>query len=102
MTPLQIIPSIEFDDIKHTVDVVAQEYLKQASKSVQHLIPIKTLADGNCLFNSIVSLILDSDVSAIELRGLSHFLCTYKKMCRMNLINLLYDSSANGNRTCQK
>jgi hypothetical protein len=87
MAPLQIIPSIEFDDTKHTIDVVAQEYLKQASKSVQHLIPIKTFADRNCLFNSIVSLMPDFDVSAVELRGLLHFLCIYRKMSRMNLIN---------------
>jgi hypothetical protein len=71
MTPLQIIPAIEFDDTKHTIDVVAQKYLKQASKTVQHLIPVKTLDDGNCLFHSIVCLMLDTNISAVELRGLS-------------------------------
>jgi hypothetical protein len=81
MAPLQIIPSIEFDDTKHTVDVVAQEYLKQASKGVQHLIPIKVLADENCLFNSIVALMPDSNISAVELRGLSRSLYTYTEMC---------------------
>ena len=70
-------PSIEFDDTRHTIDIVAQEYLKQASKNVQHLIPVKTLADGNCLFNSIASIISDAPVSAVELRGLSHSLCIY-------------------------
>jgi hypothetical protein len=69
--PLQLVLPIEFDESKHTLDDVAQQYLKQASKSVQHLIPIKSLADGNCLFNSIVSLVPDSGVSAVELRGLS-------------------------------
>lgn len=71
MTSLQVVPSIEFDNTKHTVDIVAQEYLKRASTSVQHLIPVKTLADGNCLFHSIVSLMPDSITSAAELRGLS-------------------------------
>jgi hypothetical protein len=69
MAPFQLIPPMEFDVMKHTIDKVAQIYLAQASKNVQHLIPITTLDDGNCLFNSIVSLMPDSDVSAIELRG---------------------------------
>ena len=71
MVPLQILPIVEFDDTIHTVDTVAQEYLKQASKTIQQLIPIKTLADGNCLFHSIVSLIPDTNISVLELRGLS-------------------------------
>ncbi|CAF1311364.1 unnamed protein product [Adineta ricciae] len=68
MTPLQIIPAIEFDNKRQTIDLVAQEYLKQASKTVQHLVPLKTLADGNCLFHSIVSLMTDSNISDVELR----------------------------------
>jgi hypothetical protein len=70
MTPPQLIFPITFDEKKHFIDDVAQHYLKQASKSVQNLIPLKSLADGNCLFNSIVSLIPDSGISAAELRGL--------------------------------
>jgi hypothetical protein len=70
MEPLELIPPIEFDIRKHTVDNVAQTYLAQASKNVQYLIPIKSSGDGNCLFNSIVSLMPDSGVSASELRGL--------------------------------
>ena len=77
MAPIQITPSIEFDDNKHIIDVVAQEYIKHASKSVQHLIPIKILGDGNCLFNSIVCLMPDSNISAVELRGLSCLLYIY-------------------------
>lgn len=71
MPALQLSLAIEFDERKHARDTMAQEYLKQASKSVQHLVPLRTLADGNCLFNSIVSLVPDSGVSAVELRGLS-------------------------------
>lgn len=63
----------EFDENKHTIDHVARKYLEQASKSVQHLIPIKTSTDGNCLFHSIVSLISSPIVSAVEMRGLSYF-----------------------------
>ena len=85
MTPLQLILPSEFDDSKHTIDTVAQKYLAQASKSVQHLIPVETLADGNCLFNSIISLAPDSDISAVELRGLSHSLYINRNVFMINL-----------------
>ncbi|CAM4964548.1 unnamed protein product [Rotaria socialis] len=68
MAPLQLILPREFDERKHIVDSMAQKYLQQASKSVQHLVPIKSVADGNCLFNSIISLLPDSNLSAVELR----------------------------------
>ena len=71
MPPLKLFLSTEFDERKHATGSMAQQYLKQASKSVQHLIPLRSLADGNCLFNSVVSLVPDSSVSAVELRGLS-------------------------------
>jgi len=71
MPPLQLFLPIEFDERKHLIDSMAQQYLKQASKSVQHLIPLRSLADGNCLFKTVVSLVTDSGVSAVELRGLS-------------------------------
>ena len=69
--PLQLFLPAEFDEHKHIIDGIAQQYLKQASKSVQHLIPLRSLADRNCLFNSVVSLVPDSGISAVELRGLS-------------------------------
>lgn len=69
MTPLQLTLPLEFDANKHTIDEVAQKYLEKASKTVQHMIPVNTLADGNCLFNSIVSLMPDDELSAVELRG---------------------------------
>ncbi len=81
MTPLELIPPLEFDESKHTIDDVAQKYLEKASKSVQHLIPIKTVGDGNCLFNSIVSLMSDNNLSATELRGLSYSLHMYRERC---------------------
>jgi hypothetical protein len=71
MAPLALTPLIEFNEKKHRIDRVAQQYLAKASKSVQHFIPGETLGDGNCLFNSIVCLLPNSCVSAIELRGLS-------------------------------
>ncbi len=82
MPPLQLFLPIEFDEHKHAIDTVAQQYLKQASKNVQHLIPLRSLADGNCLFNSVVSLVPDSGVSAVELRGMINLLCvseTYQR-----------------------
>jgi hypothetical protein len=69
MATLQFTPLFQFDESRHTIDNVAQKYLKEASESVQHLVPIKTISDGNCLFNSIVSLLPDYDVPAVELRG---------------------------------
>ena len=71
MPPLKLLLPTEFDEHKHVTDSMAQQYLKQATKSVQHLIPLRSLDDGNCLFNSVVSLVPDSGVSAVELRGLS-------------------------------
>ena len=78
MKPLEIVPSSIFDERKHSIDIVAQEYLKQASKAVQHLVPIKTLADGNCLFHSVVLLMSDRNISAVELRGRPHLFSIYK------------------------
>jgi hypothetical protein len=71
MAPLTLTPLIEFDGTKHKIDHIAQQYLAKASKGVQHLVPIETLGDGNCLFHSIVCLLPNSCVSAVELRGLS-------------------------------
>ena len=72
MAPLALTPLIEFNETKHKIDHVAQQYLAKASKGVQHLVPIETFGDGNCLFNSIVCLLPNSCVSAVELRGLSN------------------------------
>lgn len=77
MAPLQLILSFEFDEKRHTIDKLAHKYLEQASKSVQHLLPIETLGDGNCLFNSIVSLAPNSEITAIELRGSYDIHCVY-------------------------
>ena len=70
LSPLQLSLPMEFDERKHRVDSLAQKYLEQASKSVQNLIPLQSFGNGNCLFNSVVSLVPDSEVSAVELRGL--------------------------------
>ncbi|CAF4084316.1 unnamed protein product [Rotaria sp. Silwood2] len=68
MVPLTFTPPTQFDSTVHKIDPIAQKYLEQASKSVQHLVAIKTLDDGNCLFNCITSLMPNSDLSAVELR----------------------------------
>lgn len=76
--------STTFDGTKHTTDIVAEQYLKQASTHVQHLVPVEVVADGNCLFNSIVSLIPDSNVSAVELRGSSYPFELYRQVLLIN------------------
>lgn len=97
MAPLEINLSVTFDDTKHIVDLVAKEYLKRASISIQNFIPVKVVADGNCLFNSIISLALDSNVSAIELRGLSSSFNLHTTVLLMN--SGIYFSSYS-NRAC--
>ena len=85
MASLQLILPLEFGDSKHNIDNVAQKYLEKASKSVQHLVPIETLADGNCLFSSTISLMPDCDISAVGLRGLSRSLCVHRKVSMINV-----------------
>ncbi len=55
--PFQFHPIHDFDETKHIVDVVAKEYLEKATGEIRHLIPVDVLADGNCLYHSIVVLI---------------------------------------------
>ncbi|CAF1489052.1 unnamed protein product [Adineta ricciae] len=66
--PFEFHPIDVFDVRKHVVDVVAKRYLEKATDDVRHLIPVNVLADGNCLYNSIVLLMNDSAVTAEELR----------------------------------
>ncbi len=70
MTPLKLNPVTKFDPSVHTIDITSKKYLEQASKSVQHLLPIKTPDDGNCLFHCITYLMPNSNLTAVELRGL--------------------------------
>ncbi|CAF0766459.1 unnamed protein product [Adineta steineri] len=114
MEPLEITPAIEFDDTKHTIDIIAQEYLKQTSKNVQHLVPIRIFADGNCLFHSMVSLIPDRNISHVELRvrtivelvkNKAHYINQYshhvgpfnaaiQRICNNNVFSELYELAA--------
>jgi len=79
MIPFQFYPTHVFDETKHVVDVVAKEYLEKATGDIHHLIPVDVLADGNCLYHSIVVLMNNSLVAASELRGAISFLCCYTK-----------------------
>ncbi len=58
------------DEKKHMVDVVAKQYLQQAASDVRHLVPVKTTADGNCLYDSIRLLMNNPAVTTSELRGI--------------------------------
>jgi hypothetical protein len=71
--PFQFQPIHVFDETKHIVDVVAKEYLEKATDDIHHLIPVDVLADGNCLYHSIVVLMNNSLVTASELRGIIFF-----------------------------
>ncbi|CAF3848636.1 unnamed protein product [Rotaria sp. Silwood1] len=66
--PLQFRPTQVFDETKHVVDGVAKKYLEKATGDVHHLVPIEVLADGNCLYNSIVLLMNHPAVTTSELR----------------------------------
>ncbi|CAF4042047.1 unnamed protein product [Rotaria sordida] len=68
MIPFQFHPIQVFDEAKHIVDVVANEYLKKATGDIHHLVPVDVLADGNCLYHSIVVLMNNPLVTASELR----------------------------------
>jgi len=63
-----------FDETKHVVDVIAKEYLEKATGDVHHLIPVEVIADGNCLYHSVVLLMNNPTVTASELRGMEIYL----------------------------
>lgn len=62
--PIQV-----FDEKKHTIDLVALEYLEKVVGDVRDLIPVKVVADANCLYHSILLLMENSTVTISELRG---------------------------------
>ncbi len=70
MIPLQFHPIQVFDETKHVVDVVAKEYLEKATGNVHHFVPVEVIADGNCLYHSIVLLMNNPAVTTSELRGM--------------------------------
>ncbi|CAF3675024.1 unnamed protein product, partial [Adineta steineri] len=68
MAPYEFRPNQVFDPKKHILDVEAKEYLQQATSDVHHLVPAKVIADGNCLYHSIVLLMNNPAVTPSELR----------------------------------
>jgi hypothetical protein len=98
MIPLQFHPIQVFDETKHVVDVVANEYLEKATGDIQHLVPVDILADGNCLYHSIILLINNSSVTTNELRGIKilfSFILFYNLFFKMNF-------SSDNYRTCNQ
>lgn len=69
MTPLEFRPNQFVDERKHSVDIVAKQYLEKATIDVHHLIPVEVGANGNCLYNSILLLMNNPIVTTNELRG---------------------------------
>lgn len=78
MIPFQFNPTQTFNETKHVVDVMAKEYLDKANSDVDHLVPVKVTADGNCLYHSIVLLMNNPSITTDELRGIqvSFSFCT--------------------------
>ena len=70
MTPIQFHPNQVFDDTKHVADMIASKYLEKATADVHHLIPVAVIADGNCLYHSILLLMNSLAMTANELRGM--------------------------------
>ncbi|CAF3376885.1 unnamed protein product, partial [Rotaria socialis] len=68
MIPIKFNPDQVFDERKHLVDAVAKTYLRKVTDDVQHLIPVEVVADGNCLYNSILLLMNNSMITTSELR----------------------------------
>jgi hypothetical protein len=52
------------------VDVAAKQYLEKATGNINHLVPVDVIADGNCLYHSIILLMNNSSVTTNELRGI--------------------------------
>lgn len=74
MTPIEFHPDQVFDEKRQKVDVVAERYLKKVTGDVHHLVPVETIGDGNCLYNSILILMNNPAVTPQELRGIQIFL----------------------------
>ncbi|CAF3586456.1 unnamed protein product [Rotaria sp. Silwood1] len=66
--PLQFHPTQVFDETKHIVDVVAKKYFEKTTGDVHHRVSVEVIADGNCLYHSIVLLMNGPTVAASELR----------------------------------
>ena len=70
MAPYEFRPNQIFDERKHIVDVVAKQYLEQATSDIHHLVPVEVTANGNCLYNSVLLLMNNPSVTTSELRGM--------------------------------
>lgn len=78
MLPFDFHPNQVFDNTKHTVDLVAVEYVGKATNDIHHLVPVAVSGDGNCLYHSIILLTNEQSLTVDELRGklisISHML----------------------------
>jgi hypothetical protein len=72
LTPVRFDPITNFDAVTHKIDLQAKVYLVKADSDVQNMIPVEILADGNCLYNSIVCLAGITDITPSELRGMNY------------------------------
>lgn len=70
LTPVQFDPITHFDAAVHRIDDKAKIYLLKADSDVRGMIPVKTLGDGNCLYNSVACLAGNKIITPSELRGM--------------------------------
>ncbi|CAF4125373.1 unnamed protein product [Adineta steineri] len=114
MAPYEFRPNQVFDPKKHILDVIAMQYLEQATSDVHHLVPADVIADGNFLYHSIVLLMNNSAVTWSELRvrtvielitNATYYSNTYshcvgpfdiaiQAMCRKSTFSELYEITA--------
>ena len=67
--PFQFHPVQFFDATKYVVDLVAKRYLEKATDDVHHLLLVEVIANGDCLYHSILLLTNNSSVTTDELPG---------------------------------
>jgi len=69
LTPIRFAPITHFNPVIHKVDQEAKLYLQRTSLDVQNTISIDVIANGNCLYNSIICLTGDTVLTSCELRS---------------------------------
>ncbi|CAF4422189.1 unnamed protein product [Rotaria socialis] len=68
LTPINFTNITHFDPRVHKIDQKAKLYLRKAPLNVQNMVPIEVMADGNCLYNSIICLSGNAFLTHSELR----------------------------------
>ncbi len=70
LTPVEFNPITLFDPTVHKIDQHAKVYLENGCVDIQGMVPIDVIADGNCLYHSIICLNGTTNLTVNELRGI--------------------------------